>query len=294
MLVFKGKTFSEVYESSLRTLVNSGSDLYPRGTVCKELLDVALVIEDPSSCLYLNSARSSQFKYIAAEFLWYYMGRSDVKFISNWAKFWNQIQNADGSANSAYGNLIFNSKNEHNISQYQWALQSLLSDSDTRQAIMHFNKPSHQYVGNKDFVCTMYVNLHIRDNRLHMKMSIRSNDVIWGTPTDVAFFCSLQMQILSHLREKYPDLQLGTYTHVADSYHVYDRHYDLVNRMLQSEFFPASLPPIISDLIDANGNPTSGLMTLMNHVEHGIPEFLIFQDGEDVYNWIYKNITIKN
>jgi len=90
----------------------------------------AIVIEDPSQCLYENPARGSQFKYLAAEFFWYFLGRNDVDYIAKHAKFWKQIQNEDGTANSAYGNLIFATKNEFGTSQYQWALNSLIADSN--------------------------------------------------------------------------------------------------------------------------------------------------------------------
>ena len=72
-----------------------------------EMMNAALVIEDPSFCLYENERRSSQFKYIAAELVWYFTGRKDTDFITPYAKFWKQIENEDGSVNSAYGNLIF-------------------------------------------------------------------------------------------------------------------------------------------------------------------------------------------
>jgi thymidylate synthase len=291
MIVFKGQTFAECYKASLDYVMIYGRQNEARGTTSRELLDVALEVEDPTSCLYTNTARSSQMKYIAAEFLWYYMGRSDVAFIAKWAKFWEVIQNEDGTANSAYGNLIFKTKNEHGFTQYQWAIQSLLEDKNTRQATMHFNMPKHQYKGNKDFVCTMYVNAHIRDNKLYLKLNIRSNDAIWGTPTDAAFFCSLQMQMLSHLRVKYPELELGTYTHVADSYHVYDRHYELTNKMLTTEFIPATLSPVISDMITVDGEPTMEFTILFNHIYSETPDYLFFQDGEDIFQWIYKNVT---
>lgn len=256
MIVFKANSFGEAYRDSLNHVMNNCSENNARGTISKEQLNVALVVEDPRLCLYTNPARSSQMKYIAAELVWYYLGRNDVAFISKWAKFWEQIQNEDGTANSAYGNLIFKMKNQHGLSQYQWAIQSLIKDPYTRQAVMHFNMPIHQYFGNKDFVCTMNVNVHIRENKLHLKLNIRSNDAVWGTPTDAAFFCSLQMQMLSHLREVYPTLELGTYTHVADSYHVYDRHYDLVNKMLDNEFVPVKMPLVKNDLINIDGEPT--------------------------------------
>lgn len=260
-----------------------------RGTKSTELLDVALEVLDPTQCLYANEARGSQKKYIAAEFLWYYAGRNDVQFISKWAKFWESIQNSDGTVNSAYGNLIFKTPNHAGLTQYQWALRSLIADKNTRQAVMHFNMPIHQYSGNKDFVCTMYTNCHIRDNRLYMSTFMRSNDAIWGTPTDVAFFCSLQIQMLSHLKQFYPDLELGTYTHVANSYHIYDRHYSLVEKMLANTFEPESIPRIGSDLIGVDGYPSQSLQTLMSAISSTEEQYLVFQDGNDLLKWIYTN-----
>lgn len=293
MITFKGETFAECYRTSLDYLLENGSSNGARGTSSKELLNVALVIEDPSQCLYENDTRGSKFNYIAAELMWYYLGRNDVAFISNWAKFWETIQNEDGTVNSAYGNLIFNRKNSHNFTQYQWAIESLLNDRNTRQAVMHFNLPDHQYNGNKDFVCTMYVNCHIRNNKLHLSTFMRSNDAIWGTPTDVAFFCSLQMQMLSHLREAYPELELGTYTHVSNSYHVYDRHFSLLDKMLETDFHPVVIPPVLNDLIDIDGTPSTNLKIIFNDILNDKSDnVLIFQEN-DLLLWIYRNITSK-
>lgn len=293
MITFKGKTFAECYRDSLVGLSENGLKNEARGTTSKELLNVALLIEDPTSCLYSNSIRGSQIQYIAAEFLWYYMGRNDVQFISKWAKFWETIQNLDGTANSAYGNLVFKTKNSHNLSQYEWAMSSLLSDMNTRQAVMHFNLPDHQYPENKDFVCTMYVNCHIRQNKFNMSTFMRSNDAIWGTPTDVAFFCSLQMQMHSHLKQVYPDLELGTYTHIANSYHVYDRHYDLLDKMLATDFLELRMPPVINDLIEITGEPTQNFTILFNElINTSSTDIIVFQEN-DLFLWIYNNIKIK-
>lgn len=293
MITFKGLTFADCYRDSINYLLNNNQPNHARGTSSIELLDVALEIEDPTQCLYSNLVRGSQFKYIAAELLWYYMGRNDVAFISKYAKLWEQIQNDDGTANSAYGNLIFKDKNQEGITQYQWVIQSLINDPNTRQAIMHFNRPLHQYFTNKDFVCTMYANFHIRNDKLYMSVFMRSNDAIWGTPTDVAFFGSLQMQVYSHLKSFYPNLKLGSYTHVANSYHVYDRHYELANKMVTEQFQPIKFQPIISDLIEIDGTPSKSLIDIFETIENPQSnDVLIFQDGEDMLKWIFEKITL--
>ncbi len=91
---------------------------------------------------------------------------------------------------------------------------------------------------------------------------MRSNDLILGTPTDVAFFCLLQIQMLEHLRKYYPELELGTYTHIAHSLHLYQRHFNLVSEMLQKSFNPQSFPDMTEFLIDPNGKALGGLNQL--------------------------------
>jgi len=289
MIIYQAETFAAVYEEALYDLVkNPDYVTQPRDMKINEMCDVALEIGDPLSCLYTNPERSSQFKYIAAELLWYFMGRSDVEYISKFAKFWESIQNEDGTVNSSYGNLLFTNKNEHGLTQYQWALESLIKDKDSRQAILHFNLPIHQRHGNKDFVCTVYGIFQIRNNRLNFTVHMRSNDVILGLPTDVAFFATLQSQMLKHLRQHggYSELSMGTYTHIANSFHLYERHFDLVKRMIQHKFEPVNMPAVDCNLITQNGSPTSAFSYLFEVQDNIEPD-----TGDELFDWILKNLN---
>jgi thymidylate synthase len=216
------------------------------------------------------------------------MGRRDVAYISKYAKFWESIKNSDDTVNSSYGWLLFNNPNEHGLTQYRWALESLAQDKDSRQAVLHFNLPSHQYSGNKDFVCTMYGIFQIRDNRLNFTVSMRSNDVILGLPTDVAFFTILQSQMLSHLRTYagYPELELGTYTHIANSSHIYERHFDIASKMINTKFEEIKIPEVSLDLIDIDGKPTANFKALFENQEEAIDL------NDNLYNWIINNINL--
>tara|TARA_R100000655_G_scaffold34765_3_gene67639 strand:+ start:932 stop:1864 length:933 start_codon:yes stop_codon:yes gene_type:complete len=287
MRVYKGETFAEVYQRVLTDVYhNPEFESSPRGMKIKEITNAALVIEDPTYPLYENERRSSQFKYIGAELLWYFSGRNDVDFIEKFAKFWRNIENGDGTVNSAYGNLLFTEKNEHGYTQWEWALESLVNDKDTRQALMHFNMPKHQRVFNKDFVCTLTGLFQIRNNKLNFTVDMRSNDLILGTPTDIAFFCLLQQQMLNLLRENhYPNLELGSYTHIVHSIHIYERHFDLVKEMLDCKFLELGFPPIKENLVDEVGKSHPIIMTLCKEIEQGT--FAADVENRDhLYNWI--------
>lgn len=273
MKVFKGQSFADVYRDSLTALLhNPQYESSPRGMACKENTDVSLVINNPIEAFYDNDRRGSQLKYIAAELVWYFNASADVNFINKYATFWNHIKNDDDTVNSSYGNLLFNpSIEEHGLSQYEWAIESLVQDKDSRQAIMHFNLPKHQYKSNKDFVCTMYGIFHIRDNKLNFKVNMRSNDAILGTPTDIAFFTILQQQAYLHLRTVYPELKIGTYTHNIDSYHIYDRHFELVGDMLKADFISVNAPVLNTDILHSNGSSSSMISEIYDQIMTGKP-----------------------
>ena len=287
MRIYRHQDFSQLYEMSLSDLMsNPEYETRPRQLSIKENTNVCLILENPLSCLYTNEQRSSQKKYIAAELIWYFNARRDVEFISKYAKFWNSIQNEDGTVNSSYGYLLFGKKNRFGGTQYEWALNSLLKDRDSRQAVLHFNLPEHQYETNKDFVCTMYGIFQIRENRLNFTVSMRSNDAIWGLPTDIAFFAILQSQMLSHLKLKYPDLEMGTYTHIANSYHIYEHHFEIVKKMLAFPFLSEEIPSVSQNLITPASKTSSEFKVLSSNFEENI---FAFQDP--LYSWILKNIN---
>lgn len=294
MRAYKGKSFASVYKDLLKDLIENPEYVCaPRDQKINEILNVTLEIENPMSGLYKNSIRGSQYKYIAAEYVFYFAGRNDLEYIEKYAKFWKNIANPDGTVNSAYGHLLFNTTNEHGMNQWEWALESLKKDKDTRQALMHFNLPTHQHFNNKDFVCTLNGIFHIRENKLDFTLMMRSNDAILGLPTDVAFFCMLHQQMYKHLLETYPDLVIGKYTHMVNSMHLYERNFEVVNDMLLVEFREDFIPEIKTNLIDEKGKMTSKMQDVHDAIERN--QYILDDESEPALEWIQFNIhkTVK-
>lgn len=292
----KGENFSVVYKELLNSLMNNPEyEASPRGQQTKEITDITLEIGNPYSCLYNNERRSSQYKYIAAELLWYFKGDRSLKYIRRYAKFWEHIAFLEKGThinskdenilkehfienslvNSAYGDLIFKRKNMYEYSQYHWAFESLANDKDTRQSILHFNIPIHQYEGNTDFVCTLTGMFMIRDNKLNLTVTMRSNDAILGLPTDIPFFCTLLQQMYFHLTPIYPELEMGTYKHKVHSMHVYERHFDLINEMLEEDFIGVEIPKIEKSFINFDGSPTALTNNLFEWADDDVREPII-------------------
>ena len=71
----------------------------------------------------------------------------------------------------------------------------------------------------KDTPCTLSLQFLLRDGRLNLTTTMRSNDVWTGVPYDMFSFCSMQVMMAMTL-----GVGVGTYTHQAGSLHIYERN----------------------------------------------------------------------
>jgi thymidylate synthase len=221
-------TFNNKFKDLILDIEKNGSVTQPRDMKVKELTVQTLEF-DPSLPFANFNKRKFNWKYFAGELAWYLRKDRDVDYIGQFSGMWSTLTNpGTNEINSNYGSLLFND-------QLQWVLDSLKADKNTRQAIAFLNQPKFQFKGNKDFVCTMYLNFFIRDNKLNMKVQMRSNDIFYGLTFDAPFFAFVHQHMRLWLLETYPDLELGTYYHCADNIHFYERHFELANNILNDD-----------------------------------------------------------
>ena len=245
MRMIVGESFADVYDKAMDMLLNNYEyKTAPRGLDIHECLNVGLYIENPTLNLFKYEDKSLTLPtgYVKKEMCLYLLGSDDARDFSKASKFWDNIKTKQGKINSAYGNLIFNKSLEDGRSQFDWAFDSLKNDKDSRQSFMRYNNTSHQYDGNKDVPCTFIQGFHIRDNKLHTTVEMRSNDLIKGTTYDIPSFILFQRLMLLRLREVYSDLEMGSYTHFANSFHLYSTDFELVERRLNSQILENAYP----------------------------------------------------
>lgn len=230
----------------------------PRGLAIREIMNYTFIVTKPTSepIKTFDVERNKVIEeYTARETELYDSCTNRVEDFAKASKFWNQLANPDGTVNSAYGYLIWKNTSCGNAFEgdavpieevrrnpgcldnifrtpWEWAKQSLIQDKDTRQAILRFSLPEHQWMGNKDQVCTMYGNFLIRDNQLHFSVFMRSNDLMKGLVYDLPWFVSLMDKMVEELKPTYPNITKGTYTHCANSMHIYEKDRTAILKML--------------------------------------------------------------
>jgi thymidylate synthase len=210
----------------------------------KEILNYQFTIVNPTSdsIKTCDKERNKTIaEYTKKEMILYDSGTNKVEDFAKASKFWNKIANPDKTVNSAYGHLIWvkrslgnakYSQDQKRMTPWEWAKQCLIEDKDSRQAILRFSLPEHHWKGNKDFVCTLNGIFFIREDKLHFSIIMRSNDIVKGITYDLPWFCSLMDKMVHELKQYYPKLEKGQYTHLSHSMHAYERDEKTILKML--------------------------------------------------------------
>ena len=226
----KQNTINKQYRQACRDLLEKGHPIETktgsRGA-SREINNYSFVVDDIDENIVTLKSRDISLTYLAAEMLWYWNGRNDKEFISKFAKLWDRISDDGKTNNSAYGYIL---QSKHGFNQIETIIDLLKNDPTSRRAVLNINVPNPNVATTKDEMCTIALNLFIRDGKLHCTGMMRSNDIIFGLTYDITYFTQLQKYIADRL-----GIPTGTYTHFATSLHFYDKDYDLVKRIADGD-----------------------------------------------------------
>ena len=213
------------FQSELQALSAFGKNVSSNGTNQTELLFRSICITDPTQLAIKHPSRKFNPAYSVLEFLWYLSGHRKTNNIGKCANIWLKIQDEQNEVESNYGSYILGQ-------QWDWIIKELENDKDSRRCTIVIHQPHHKTKNEKDLPCTQYLQFFIRENKLHLGVNMRSNDIIFGFCNDVFNFALFQQLMLNELRATYPDLKLGSYYHHAGSLHLYDMHYDMKDNIM--------------------------------------------------------------
>lgn len=186
------------------------------GLVSDEVINAVTVIEDPTRCFMKNKIRKLPMRYAIGELLWYLSGNNDLKSIQMFTKAWDRMSDDGETVNSNYGYCLMD---KFGFNQIDQALNQLMDDPSSRQVVLHIKEARNlKEKPTKDLNCTVCLQFFIRDGKLYMTTYMRSNDLWMGFPYDVFQFTCLQILMAMKLH-----VDVGTYTHVAGSLHLYSR-----------------------------------------------------------------------
>lgn len=189
-----------------------------------ELRNVKFTVPDITENII--SVRNLSAAYLFGEWLWYFDGKNDVDFISAFGSMWKKLSDDGVTNNSAYGYIM---KYKFGFDQIEKVIELLKKDPNSRRAVINLNTPNENVIETKDEPCTIALDFFIRNNKLYCTGMMRSNDIWFGLPYDIAFFMELQKLIADTIGVRY-----GTYTHFAVSLHAYDKNLKQIQNVVEN------------------------------------------------------------
>ena len=183
----------------------------------KALFNVGFTLENPSqkNINVLNPDRKFNLEYAEAEWQWYLSGDPSIDKLGeingSIPPIWEKMADSDRQVRSNYG---WQWEREHQLDK---VIQMLKVYPDTRQAVLSIYDGKEISTYRKDTPCTYAVQFTILDNKLHMAVLMRSNDLWFGFCNDQYCFASLQELVAERL-----SIELGTYYHFAHNLHLYN------------------------------------------------------------------------
>ena len=118
------------------------------------------------------------------------------------------------------------------LDQINFVIQELKRNPSSRRAVILIRDVSEDAFSD-DPACLQHIQYFIRDNKLHCKVLFRSNDACKANFMNMFALIMLQQKIANYL-----NVEVGTYTHRANSFHCYEQDFDMLkgycNRIFSS------------------------------------------------------------
>ena len=175
----------------------------------------------------ITTLRNTAIKTGIKEILWIYQKQTSSLVVAhemgiNW---WDEWDIGDGTIGQRYGETIRRYKLMDKL------LDGLEKDPFSRRHIIDLYQYHDLNESNGLHPCAFQTIWSVRgvDNDMFLDLTLtsRSNDYIMAGFINKIQYVSLQMMVAGHL-----DYKIGNFSHLTQNVHVYDRHFDAVDEIL--------------------------------------------------------------
>jgi thymidylate synthase len=171
--------------------------------------------------------------------LWYLAGSRALDFIEYYVPRYREESEDGKTVHGAYGPRLFRMRGHDQVAN----VIALLKERPTsRRAVIQLFDASDLASPHKEVPCTCALQFMIRDGRLLVFTTMRSNDAYIGLAHDIFAFTMLQELMARSL-----GVDVGPYRHSIGSLHLYDSHRGAARAYLREGWQETvSMPPMPS------------------------------------------------
>ncbi len=252
--------YSEVYTGinsfligACRLLLEEGVKRETRRQVCYELPEPFMFkITEPTARMVTLPERQWRKVLPYAESLWIASGRNDLAYITHYLKHMCEFSDDGIFMRGGYGPRYrdyngevedyhvesINIRQKGAVDQLRYVIECFKEDKETRRAVISLGDPMKddfedggKLKQSRDIPCTRELHFmkQAGNNKLDLIVKMRSNDVIWGASAVNVFNYTFMQEYVAAIL----GLELGFYYHVADNFHYYERHNNMVHQLAE-------------------------------------------------------------
>lgn len=225
---------THAFMQMLNLLLESGDTVTVRGSTTKELTGVHIEIANPLERCYLLPHRNDNIFHKIAESLWVISGRNDVDWLEYYLPRALDFSDDGKTWRAAYGKRL---RDYQGVDQIAQCIRLLKDDWTTRRAVMSIFDPTVDYQNSKDIPCNNWIHWLIREDinedgvperNLHMFVSQRSSDIMWGFSGINTF----EWSVLQMMMARWLNVSVGKLVYSISSLHLYDKHFERAHKII--------------------------------------------------------------
>ncbi len=263
MTTLRASSCEDAARSAIKLILDEGAEVSPRGIKTREVPGLSITIDRPNERWFQSPIRGFSPAFAIAETIWILMGSND-----DWVYQYNpalrKFHDPDAKA-GVYGPRLRRWPNAGD--QLATLVETLRADPDTRRAVLQIFNPSEDTARSKDIPCTLSHRFLIRDKKLLMFTTMRSQDAWLGLPYDLFFASVLQELVAGWL-----NIEVGARQHHADSFHIYE------DSLEQARAFSLESPSESRSNLESISVPFDQLGTVMKNTVDDEPTGFVAWD----------------
>ncbi len=252
------------YLRFVREVFHEGEGVSDPAAAYIEVRNAAFKITNPLDRLVVSSVRKINFPFAVAEWVGLMTGGAELPLYTKFIKSYGKYSSDGSTVDGAYGPRIAGTGQLMNV------IDELMLSPASRRAVMTIYSGRDLRSKSLSIPCTLTLQFLRREEKLHLTVNMRSNDVILGLPYDIFQFTMLQEFVA-----RWTGLELGEYVHQAGSMHLYVRDSGIATTSEEWSRWPGVMEPmpkgitlldlqiLRSFISNLNDDPTRGKATLL-------------------------------
>lgn len=224
-MFIEAETLDDLMHDVLTELLKRPADVRTSRGDTSEIVGALLRLKNPRARLSSTETRGKPFSALG-ELLWYLTKSNDLAFIEYYIGKYREESDDGRTVYGGYGPRLF--AMDGVFDQIKNVTSLLTEKPSSRRAVIQIFDAADIASSHKEIPCTCTLQFLLRQDRLDMFTSMRSNDAFFGLPHDVFAFTMIQ-EILARTLSVEP----GIYNHAVGSLHLYDNKRGETQRYLE-------------------------------------------------------------